>query len=51
MTYTCQLFGAMAGWSCLYGCMLGMVSPSRLLMSMAATALLGANLSLIGTSP
>jgi hypothetical protein len=33
MTYTYQLFGAMAGWSFLYGCMLGMALPSTYLPS------------------
>lgn len=28
MTYTYQLFGAMTGWSFLYGCMLGMALPA-----------------------
>ncbi len=31
MTYTYQLFGAMTGWSFLYGCMLGMASPATYL--------------------
>jgi hypothetical protein len=36
MTYTYQLFGAMTGWSFLYGCMLGMASPSTYLRRQAS---------------
>ncbi|RKT46337.1 hypothetical protein BDD21_3845 [Thiocapsa rosea] len=31
MTYTYQMFGAMTGWSFLYGCMLGIASPANYL--------------------
>jgi hypothetical protein len=31
MIYAYQLFGAMTGWSFLYGCMLGMASPANYL--------------------